>query len=266
MKKRDGHIHTPFCPHGTQDPLQDYAAKALEHGFEDISFTEHAPLPAGFTDPTPMQDSGMRRNELPAYFAALDQLKADFSGQLHIRTGLEVDFIEGFEQQTADLLGEVGPQLQDAVLSVHFLRHENEWICADYSAEVFMDLVRRIGSVEGVYNLYYDTLEASLLADLGPYKPKRIGHMTLIHKFQRIHGETIHDSGRITDILHLVKELGYELDVNSAGLSKPGCLEFYPPEPHIDYARQIGIPLVFGSDAHSAEGLHKYAERFYTKA
>lgn len=265
MIKRDAHIHSPFCPHGTSDPFRAYIHKAIDNGFQDISFTEHAPLPEGFLDPTPAQDSGMKSHELPHYFAALEQLKKEFSGNLRIRSGLEVDFIPGFEQQTARLLDEVGPQLDDAILSVHFLPHKDQWICADFSAEVFMKLVQDLGSVQAVYDLYYDTVEASIKADLGPYKPKRIGHATLIHKFQHDHGETIDDDARIREILQLVKEHGYELDVNSAGLSKPGCLEFYPPLPYIDYARRLGIPLVFGSDAHNAAGLHKYADQFYTE-
>ena len=43
--KRDGHIHTPFCPHGTKDSFEEYIEKALSLGFKEISFTEHAPLP-----------------------------------------------------------------------------------------------------------------------------------------------------------------------------------------------------------------------------
>ncbi|MBT2582532.1 histidinol-phosphatase HisJ [Planococcus sp. ISL-109] len=263
--KRDGHTHTPFCPHGTSDPFRAYILKAIDNGFQEISFTEHAPLPFGFLDPTPEQDSGMKMAELPDYFAALEQAKDEFSGNLRIRAGLEVDFIQGFEQQTAHLLEQVGPQLDDAILSVHFLRYQDRWVCADFSAEVFMQLARDMGSVQAVYDLYYDTLEASIRADLGPFKPKRIGHVTLIHKFQHSHGETIDDDDRIRKILRMVKEQGYELDVNSAGLSKPDCLEFYPPEPYIDYARNLGIPLVFGSDAHKVADLHKYADQFYTE-
>lgn len=264
MNKRDGHIHTPFCPHGTSDPLHAYVDKAEKSGFTDISFTEHAPLPAGFMDTTPAQDSGMNNSEMSAYFNALNEVKPNYPN-MRIRSGLEVDFIQGFEKQTSHLLEQVGPYLEDAILSVHFLRYQNRFICCDFSAEVFMQLANDMGSVQAVYDLYYDTVEASIIADLGPYKPKRIGHPTLCHKFQHVHGEQIDDEARIRNILQLIKKHGYELDVNSAGLSKPGCQEFYPPEPYIAYARELGIPLVFGSDAHSTEGLHKYAEHFYTE-
>ena len=43
--KKDGHIHTPYCPHGTLDPFQNYIEKAIQNDFQEISFTEHAPLP-----------------------------------------------------------------------------------------------------------------------------------------------------------------------------------------------------------------------------
>lgn len=51
--KKDGHIHTPYCPHGTLDPIHLYIEKAIQNGFREISFTEHAPLPSNFIDPTP---------------------------------------------------------------------------------------------------------------------------------------------------------------------------------------------------------------------
>jgi len=44
MMIADGHIHTPFCPHGTADTFEQYIEWFLEHQVDEISFTEHAPL------------------------------------------------------------------------------------------------------------------------------------------------------------------------------------------------------------------------------
>ena len=55
-----------------------------------------------------------------------------------------------------------------------------------------------------------------------------------------------------------MKTADYELDLNSAGLSKPFCKEPYPPLPFIEYAKSIELPLVFGSDAHVAKDLHQH--------
>lgn len=263
--KRDGHIHTPFCPHGTKDGLHAYIEKAILSGFDDISFTEHAPLPPSFMDPTPEKDSGMRLEELHSYLDAIRHAKDAYKNDILIRIGLEVDFIAGYEAETRSFLEEFGPFLDDSILSVHFLRVNGEYFCMDYSKEVFMDLALSAGSVEAVYHLYYDALEASIAADLGRFKPKRIGHPTLVHKFQLAHGEKIDDDQRIKGILEKIADADYELDLNGAGFSKPDCLESYPPVPYIAVAKSLGIPLVFGSDAHSVNGLHQHYDKLYNK-
>ena len=261
--KRDGHIHTAYCPHGTNDSLESYIEKAIQSGFTDITFAEHAPLPASFTDPTPLQDSAMKREDLPAYLDELSRVKDAYKKDIRIRTGLEVDYIQGFEHQIRTFLEDVGPSLDDAILSVHFLRVGEDYICADFSKDAFMELAGKAGSVEAAYELYYDTVESSIRSDLGNYKPKRIGHPSLIRKFQRAHGQQVDDSARIRRIIALIEKAGYEIDMNGAGFSKPDCLESYPPLAFIDHARSLGVPLVFGSDAHSVKGLHKHYEKFY---
>lgn len=263
--KRDGHIHTPFCPHGTADRLEAYIEKAIASGFGDISFTEHAPLPPSFTDTTPQKDSGMSMETLPLYLDAIAQAKVAYKEDIRIRVGLEVDFIAGYEIETRAFLDHIGPSLDDAILSVHFLKAGPRYYCLDYSKEVFMELSAAAGSVSDAYNLYYDAIEASIAADLGAYKPKRIGHPTLAHKFQRAHGEKVDDDSRIKGVLEQIAHSGLELDVNSAGYSKPDCLEPYPPKKWVAYAESLGVPLVFGSDAHSVNGLHKDYGRLYNK-
>lgn len=261
--KIDGHIHTPFCPHGSNDAFEKYIEKAIASDFTTISFTEHAPLPVEFDDPTPDKDSGMAYDKLQEYFKTIAVLKEKYRHHITINAGLEVDYIVGYEQQTTDFLNTFGPQLDDAILSVHFLPLNGQYTCIDFSDEVYMQFAKQIGSVKEMYDLYYNIVEKSILADLGPYKPKRIGHPTLIHKFQLAHGETIDDDTQIKRILQLMKQHGYALDVNSAGLEKPLCQQPYPPLPYINYAQSIALPYVFGSDAHTVSGLHKHYDLLF---
>ncbi|WP_445478099.1 histidinol-phosphatase HisJ [Lysinibacillus irui] len=256
--KRDGHIHSPFCPHGSSDSFVQYIEKAISHRFTDITFTEHAPLPNNFVDPTPQKDSGMKLNDLMPYIEELQRLQKQYAQDIHIRIGLEVDYIYGFEQETREFLNTYGHFLDDAILSVHFLKWQDSFVCIDFSAECFMGFSKKVGSVERVYDLYYDTVLQSIMADLGPFKPKRIGHPSLIHKFQLAHNENINDAPRIKEVLDSMKREGYELDVNSAGLSKQYCQEPYPPFAFINYSQAIELPYVFGSDAHCAEDLHQH--------
>lgn len=256
--KRDGHIHTPFCPHGSSDSFELYIEKAIVSGFDEITFTEHAPLPKGFNDPTPDQDSGMDMKYLLNYFQQLQQLKEKYKSEIKIKIGLEVDYITGYEEETCSFLNKFGKYLDDAILSVHFLQHDNTYYCIDFSKEVYLNFANQVGGIQAMYKQYYDTVIQSIDADLGPFKPKRIGHPTLIHKFQLAHGEYIDDQQQIEAVLKHMKENNYALDLNSAGLSKPFCKETYPPDGSIKYAQSIQLPIVFGSDAHTAKDLHQY--------
>lgn len=256
--KKDGHIHSPFCPHGTSDAFELYIEKAIENQFTHITFTEHAPLPTNFVDPTPDKDSGMKPKDLTTYIETLKKLKEHYAKDITINIGLEIDYIIGYETETRALLDIVGPSLDDSILSVHFLKFNDSYTCIDFSEEVYLDFAQKIGGINEMYNLYYDTVIKSIEANLGRFKPRRIGHPTLIHKFQLAHGEQIEDGDRIKEILQLMKDKNYELDVNSAGLSKTFCKEPYPPLPMIEYARSIELPIVFGSDAHCVKDLHQH--------
>lgn len=256
--KKDGHIHTPFCPHGSNDSFELYIEKAIANSFEEITFTEHAPLPANFVDPTPQQDSGMAPAQLHNYFEQLQHLKEDYKGRIIINIGLEIDYIIGFEHETRQFLNEYGKYLDDAILSVHFLRYDENYYCIDFSQEVYLHFANLVGGIQAMYDLYYDTVRKSIQADLGTFKPKRIGHPTLIHKFQLAHSLKINDKTEIKSLFTEMRKNGYELDFNSAGLSKPLCKEPYPSLDLVEFAQAIQLPIIFGSDAHTVNDLHQH--------
>ncbi|WP_064092650.1 histidinol-phosphatase HisJ [Rossellomorea aquimaris] len=261
MIKVDGHIHTPFCPHGSNDSFELYVEKALSHDYTQITFTEHAPLPPGFKDTTPDQDSGMKEKKLLEYFDTIKDLKEKYKGEITILAGLEVDYIESFEKETTAFLNKYGPLLDDSILSVHFLVHEGKWDCLDFSPEVFHSMVEYYGSVDHVYQRYYETVLHSIKADLGVFKPKRIGHMTLARKFQKLYPPSNPFKEEIEGILKEVASRNYELDYNGAGFVKPYCGESYPPLDVIQKARSLNIKTVYGSDAHQSAGIDQGRKR-----
>lgn len=260
MIKKDGHIHSSFCPHGTKDNMIDYVERAIVLQYKEISFTEHAPLPKGFEDPTPMANSAMSLDSLEYYLMEVEQLKNRYQEKIKINVGLEVDFIEGYEEETELFLNEVGPRIDDSILSVHFLNNGSRYDCVDYSPDVFANMITIYGSIEKVYQKYFDTLRLSINSDLGSYKPKRIGHMTLIRKFHKRFPTNQSFTKDIFEILNQIKEKGYELDYNGAGTAKPLCREPYPPLWVVEEAKRLHIPLVYGSDAHQVKELNQGRE------
>ncbi|KMK77836.1 histidinol-phosphatase HisJ [Alkalihalobacillus pseudalcaliphilus] len=260
----DGHVHTPFCPHGTKDPLEAYCENAIHHGLTAISFMEHAPLPHNFHDPVPHQDSALSWNDLELYLLEVEKVKRAFQGSLTIYTGLEVDYIEGYEKETTKMLDTYGPSLDDSILSVHFLNFAGQYICLDYSPQSFQKLVERVGSIENVHDLYFQTVEKSILTPLGAYKPKRIGHITLSTKFQKRFPTTYLFDSKLDTIFKQMYEQSLALDINGAGVLKPLCGETYPNPRFITRAHQYQIPLIYGSDAHQVKAMMSGIEQLPT--
>ncbi|EUJ31603.1 histidinol-phosphatase HisJ [Listeria cornellensis] len=261
MKKWDGHTHTEFCPHGSGDRLESMIEKAITLGFTDYSITEHPPMPVAFEEliANPMEDiatAAIRWDQLDTYFKHAHEMKQKYKNQIRIHVGLEVDFLPGFERDTRALLREYGSQMDDSILSLHFMPGTEGWRFIDFSAEDFeAGILQHYGDFAAVQKAYYALIRESLFADLGVAKPKRLGHISLCQKFQGFFTEEetgIKSEARlqISQLLKDVKAQEYQLDWNTAGLYKEFCGETYPPLDVAKEARGLGIELVYGSDAH----------------
>ncbi|CQR47583.1 Histidinol-phosphatase [Paraliobacillus sp. PM-2] len=250
----DYHIHTNYCPHGSSDRMEEYVQAAIKKGLNAISFTEHAPLPPSFTDPVPKKDSAMRLEDVESYISEGNKLKEQYKDKLKINIGFEVDYIKGFEAETMEFLNQFGEEIDDAILSVHMLQtSDNSYVCLDYSVEAFSEIITLFGSVDAVYQAYFQTVASSINADLGPFKPTRIGHINLVEKFSKQYPPINNYEKEIIKLLHLVKQRNYTLDANTAGLYKEFCKKMYPPKNIMETANELGIALIPGSDSHTAK-------------
>ncbi|MED1201600.1 histidinol-phosphatase HisJ [Heyndrickxia acidicola] len=254
----DFHVHTQYCPHGSKDAMELYVQAALKKELNCLSFTEHAPLPSGFRDPVPNNDSTMQWEDVPAYLAEANLLRKKYKKEIEVNTGYEVDYVLGYENETIKLLKLLKANPVYSILSVHMLRAPGgEYVCIDYSPEEFSRIIQLFGSVEKVYEEYFQTLKRAIQMDLGPYKPKRIGHITLIDKFSALFKSNYDYSSDINEILSLIKENNYSLDANTAGFFKEYCGICYPPPSILEKAASLDIPLIPGSDSHAANDIAK---------
>jgi histidinol-phosphatase (PHP family) len=258
MDKKDGHIHTPYCPHGTKDKLEAYIEQAIKEEFTCITFTEHAPLPLPFTDPTPMKDSAMKLEDMEDYIMDIGALKDKYRNKITINIGLEVDYIKEYEAETKEFLNKYGKYIDDSILSVHFLKFNGSYYCLDYDEKTFGMMIDLAGSLQNLYQAYYQAVLHSIQSNLGKFKPKRIGHITLINKFQKMYPSSFSIEESIKEILQAVKGKNLEIDYNVAGLRKEFCGETYPSEWIAKMAIQQNIPLIYGSDAHSSRDVGKH--------
>ena len=248
-RNRDGHVHTPFCRHGSQDVLEGYVEEAINNGIEELSFTEHFLLPEGIATKAFIEECSLLKEEVPIYIEAIRKLKVQYANKIKINIGFEVDYIENKEQEIKGWLNEFGELIEDSILSVHFVLYNDRYYAID-CLDGFEALLKEIGSVEKIYELYYKTLLKSICCDLGQYKPRRIGHPTLIRIFNKKYPIDYNDQGLFETILEAIKDNHLSIDFNSAGIRKTYCKEPYPSGEFLKNAIQKGILLIPGSDAH----------------
>lgn len=250
--KKDGHVHSPYCPHGTDDSFDMYIENAIKKGLSEISFTEHMPLPAVFMDEDFLKECNISFEQAEDYLRDVSEYKKKYKGKIKINAGFEVDYIEGYEEKIKDILNSYGNRIEDSLLSVHFAKYKGKYQAVD-TKERFELLTHEVGSIEGVYDLYYNTVLKAVKSDLGKFKPKRIGHLSLIRVFNQLYSTDYFNEKLFKEILTEIKNKNYQIDFNTSGLRKPYCKETYPAGALLELIKEYDIDIVYGSDSHKAE-------------
>ena len=262
MTKWDGHTHSQFCRHGSREKTTAMIEKAIGLGFEKYSITEHAPVPSQvIPDEELRSDFGLNWDELGDYFAHIDELKRIYGNRIELLAGLEIDYLIGFKDYTEDLLARCAKNLEDIIVSLHFISWNNDLLPIDYSLESFEELIGCFGTIDKVHLAYWDTIKQLVVNEFRGLKNKRIGHIALINKFSKEFPPTIPEyrtNAFYKEIFSLIKENAWSIDFDVAGLNYETCGESYLPDCMAFWCNQLDIELVYGSDAHSVEAVGKH--------
>lgn len=255
---KDGHVHSPYCPHGSNDDFEDYIKNAIEAGLTEITFTEHLPLPNEFVDPSPEKDSAMKIESIDCYIDTVKKLKERYRDKIKINVGVEVDYLEGYEEEIKYILDKYGSDLDDSIISVHMINVRGQYCLIDYSVEEFGKLISILDGVENVYTKYYQTIKNAIDSDLGKYKPKRIGHLNIVRKFNKVFPYDYSSNLLLEEVVKSIRKNRYEVDYNIAGYRKEECKEAYISGALLDLIEKYEIPMVLGSDSHQAQDIKFY--------
>ena len=79
-----------------------------------------------------------------------------------------------------------------------------------------------------------------------------------MRKFNKCYPYDYSNNETLNEILKIIKDNGYELDYNVAGLRVKTCKEAYIAGELLDRVKELGIPMVLGSDSHSAKFVKNY--------
>lgn len=102
----DYHIHSPYCGHAHGQIIQ-YIQAAIQKGIHEICFTDHlGRYYLSKVQKRRLWDWGMNERNLPRYLLEIADLRDVFSNQISIKSGLEIDFIEGADELLKSALGD----------------------------------------------------------------------------------------------------------------------------------------------------------------
>jgi histidinol-phosphatase (PHP family) len=223
----DYHTHTLLCKHADGMPM-DYVRAAQQHGVPEIACTDHCP-----TDDLFGIGHRMSMDQYGQYEDWVMDAKRNTFG-VRVLYGVEADYYTGCERFLRPWLER---HAYDVVLgSVHFL---------DYWAE---DATRKgLSNAKHparVWKNYFELI--GRMADTKLYDIAT--HLDLPKKF----GNPISDvelQEYCLPALDRIAEAGMCMEINTSGMNHPPK-EFYPSLQILTWARERGIGLTFGSDAH----------------
>jgi histidinol-phosphatase (PHP family) len=222
-------MHTLLCRHAT-GTAAEYVAAARAAGLAEIGFSDHSPMPEYF------DNWRMLDGELPQYFEWVHEAR-EAAGDMPVRMGLEVDWIEGGEGWIENL-AERAPW-DYLIGSVHYIGSWN----FDNPAEKqrFTDF-----GAEEAWNRYWELFGNAARSGFFDI----MGHPDLIKKFGHRPPD---DLGRYYEpAVAAVAKSGAAIEINTAGLYKD-VEEIYPALQFLELACQAGVPLTINSDAHAPE-------------
>jgi histidinol-phosphatase (PHP family) len=229
-------MHTTFSD-GRSSP-DDYIAPAVAAGLCEIGFSEHVSLFKG------QQDGSMSPELVPSYLEYIENLKKNVPGII-VRTGLEVDFINGKEKEIKGFLD--GIKLDYRIGSVHYLGEKT----VDMGPEFFEGK-----NIDKLYEYYFENVMASAISGLFDI----IGHCDLI----RIYGfkPSSDPEPLYRKLARCLKNNNVAFELNTNGRNRP-LADFYPDRKFLHIFHEENVPVCVNSDAHMPARVGQYFDEAY---
>lgn len=255
------HTHSNFCD-GKRKP-DKYVKAALDAGLETLGFSSHAPVPY-----PPGADAVnvfwcMPIDSIWSYTETIKDLQENFSGDLDIRLGLEIDYIP-------HIMGPKHPvframRLDYCIGSVHAAGtwpDGTAWT-VDCAPEKFTAGIQRLfdGSVEKAGSEYFRRIREMV----SEQPPDIIGHIDLFKKNNLSMGFLDESADWYRDAVYqtldAVAASNCIIELNTGGMARGFMNEPYPSLFVLKRCRELHIPVMINSDAHHPKYLTAHFDR-----
>lgn len=233
--KSNFHTHTKRCCHafGTE---ADYAKEAFEKGLDVLGFSDHAP----FKD----YDYGYRMqfSELSDYISAVQAERERYAGKMRVLTGLEIEYLPKYCGYYERLLNEM--KLDYLALGEHFFDVNGEMlnIFLSESTETYLLYAKAIS--EALKTGYFSFLAHPDIMFINDFAwDKNCDKACYI----------IADAAAVTNT---------PVEYNANGIRRgqreyPDGIRYPYPHPKFwSMAKDAGLKVIVGADAHSPEQVY----------
>lgn len=244
----DGHIHTHLCMHAV-GTMEQYVQTAIEKGLRRMMFLEH--LEEGIHY---LQRTWLTEDDFDYYFEEGHRLKKVYGESIEIGLGVEV----GYNPQCPDkILDRLAMRTWDRIgLSYHFYQAPGNVRHLNFLSRKQKDINAFIShGPPALLSHYFNTLIEAVQvipADVLCHLDAGLRHVPSL----RLNSEH-HDL--IDKLLHQVKVSGMALELNTSGYTTRDMV--FPSMQLIKKARELGISMVAGSDAHNPSQVGRHFRR-----
>ena len=233
----DYHVHlrpddpdTPPERFFTPENVDRYLVAADEAGIAELGVSEHVHR---FTDALELWQHDFwleyATDDLAAY--------CEFVRTTPLRLGIEMDFLPGEEDRTANLLD--AHAFDYVIGSVHFVKHD----AVDH--EIY-DIWEHEGDPDRVWGVYFETLARATRSGLFDV----MAHPDLVKVWGPARPAPERDARfHYEPFVEAVAETGVAVEVSTAGLRKPAG-ELYPAPALAEMLVDAGAAFSLSSDAH----------------
>jgi histidinol-phosphatase (PHP family) len=234
--RTDYHMHSTFSD-GRSAP-EDYIEAAIAAGLSEIGFSEHLTL---FRE---LEDWNMNPAFIDRYISYLESVRKN-TDHIKIRTGLEVDFIDGKADETREFLASL--TLDYVIGSVHYMGEKT----VDFGPEFY-----RGKNFDTLFESYFATVCNAVSSGLFDI----IGHCDLIRIFG--YKPSFDPAPYYRELARTMKLHDVAFEVNTNGRNRP-LADFYPDRRYLSFFHEENIPVCVNSDAHMPARVGQYFDEAY---
>jgi histidinol-phosphatase (PHP family) len=229
----DYHVHSTFSV-DCAIPMDSSCRAAIAAGVTEIAFTDHV-------DHVPA-DPGYGFYRPDEYLREVDRIRDQFSGELTVLRGAEIDYNEGTTDVVERFVADYGGEFDFVIGSVHYAA-DGAMIFPDYFGPRTMD---------DVFLPYLDQVQKAV--ETGWFDV--IGHLDLPKRYApKTHRD--YDPGRYRErlepIFDAMIERGVGFEINTSGLRQTPKTSMPGPAVVRWYADRGGRLITTGTDSHAAQ-------------